>query len=748
MSNYFAMHLKRALAFAAAACLVGGTAHAQTPPPSSRQSIVIARVEAPPKIEDYIAGTNQAGTRVDGFLQRQPGDLTPSTEKTEAYLAYDDAHLYVAFVCHAADPSTIRARMSRRESVFSDDVVGIMLDTFNDKQRAYMFFATPLGIQADGITTDGQGDDMSFDTVWRSKGQLTDFGYVVTMAVPFKSLRFPAASGGAQSWGIALMRMQPFRDEQTFWPGITNRISGFAAQFADAKGLNSVSPGRNLQLIPYGTFTGARFLDRDVPAFDSETEGRAGVDMKVVLRDAMTLDLTANPDFSQVESDEPQVTVNQRFEVFFPEKRPFFLENAGFFNTPLNLFFSRRIRDPQFGARVTGKMGGWAVGGLAMDDRGPGHAVEATDPLYKDRAFSAVVRARREFGESSIGTLVSTRDFGPSSNRVASVDTRMKLSSAWFVDGQAVVSKTSPLTGPEVTDTAYSAQISKAGRRIGYQLNYQDVGGDFRVPLGFVPRTDIRQLTSFANLRWHPKSKFLNELGPNSFIQATWDRKGTLQDWTVRYPFSFNFKRSTGVFIRRQESMELFGGIKFREHENLIGVFTSVLKWMDASVFSATGARPNFFPPAGVLPSLANFQDLQVSLTFRPTSRLLVDQSYLFSHLGGRPESGQTGTIFDNDILRTKVNYQFSREFSLRAIVDYNGILPDPSRVALERNKHLTGDLLFTYLLTPGTAVYVGYTDGYDNLTVDPLRGIRPINNPTTSTGRQFFVKASYLFRF
>jgi hypothetical protein len=737
----------RLFALGAAASLMGGAAHAQTAPPPAKQSVVIRRVEAPPKIEDYVAGVNPAGARVDGFLQRRPGDLTPSSERTEAYLAYDDEHLYVAFVCRAADPSSIRARMSRRESVFSDDVVGLILDTFNDKQRAYMFFATPLGIQADGITTEGQGDDMSFDTVWRSKGQLTDFGYVVTMAVPFKSLRFPASSG-PQSWGIALMRMMPAHDEQVFWPGITNRISGFASQFAEAKGLENVSPGRNLQVIPYGTFTGARFLDRHTSAFDSETVGRGGVDVKVVLRDAVTLDLTANPDFSQVESDEPQVTVNQRFEVFFPEKRPFFLENAGFFGTPLNLFFSRRLRDPQVGARVTGKVGGWAVGALAMDDRAPGHAVSKSDPLFGDRSFSAVVRARREFGESSVGTLVSSRDFGPSFNRVASVDTRLRLTSAWFFDGQAVVSRTKALTGEDLSDTAYSAAISKAGRRLTYQLNYQDVGGDFRVPLGFVPRTDIRQATSFATYRWRPKSRFLTDLGPNSFLQATWDRDGTLQDWLIRYPFNINFKRSTNIFVRRAESMERFGGVEFREHENFVGFFTSYLKWMDFSVFSSNGTKPNFFPPAGVAPSLASFQDLSVGMTFRPTSRLLVDETYLYSHLGARPESGHTGTIFDNHIVRTKVNYQFSRELSLRAIVDYNGVLPDPTRVALDRTKHVTGDLLLTYLLTPGTALYIGYTDGYDNFALDPVAGIRTTRSPTTSTGRQFFVKSSYLFRF
>src|SRR6185295_10849684 len=208
-----------------------------------------------------------------------------------------------------------------------------------------------------------------------------------------------------RAWGIALMRGIPANNEQAFWPGVTHTISSFASQMADVHGLTGISPGRNIQLIPYGTFTGARFLDDST--FDSKADGRVGLDAKIVAHDVVTLGLTANPDFSQVESDEPQVTINQRFEVFFPEKRPFFLENAGYFQTPINLFFSRRIRDPQIGARATGKLGGWAAGALAIDDRAPGRALEAVDPQYGDRAVNGVVRVRRELGESSFGALIT-----------------------------------------------------------------------------------------------------------------------------------------------------------------------------------------------------------------------------------------------------------------------------------------------------------------------------------------------------
>ena len=654
---------------------------AQTVP--GRQALTIPRVTTPPRLEDYLSGERRDGVSADAFLQREPQDLTPATERTEVYVSYDDTSLYAVFVCHATDPSRIRARMSRREQIFNDDFVGLFLDTFNDRQRAYEFLASPLGIQLDGILTEGTGDDFSFDTIWQTRGRLTPFGYVVWMSIPFKSLRFPSAAEGEPTWGVAFMRGIPVKSENVFWPGQTRRISSFTNQFADLHGLQGVTAGRNIQLIPYGTFTGARFLDRNAAKYDSQNDGRAGVDAKIVAKDSLAFDFTLNPDFSQVESDEPQVTINQRFEVFFPEKRPFFLENSAYFQTPVTLFFSRRIRDPQLGARMTGKIGRWAVGAIALDDRAAGRAVSDTEQIG----------------------------------------------------------------GQRLRDATYSANVGRDSRQFSYQLDYTDIGKDFVTTLGFIPRTDIRQATQFVTYRWRPKTGALLSYGPNSFVQATWDHTGQLQDWSVRFPFEMNFKSQTGVFVRRTEGMERFSGIEFREHENLFSFFTSYLRWMDVGIFALTSTRPNFFPAQGLTPFIANARDAQLSLTFRPASGLLLDETYIYSHLDSGQALGPTRTIFDNHIVRSRANYQFTREFSLRAIVDYNAVLSDSSLVALDRTKHLSADILLTYLVHPGTALYIGYTDGYDSIAIGPS-GLRPSRNPTTSTGRQFFVKTSYLFRF
>jgi Domain of unknown function (DUF5916) len=730
------------LVCAMAILLCAGSVPAAAQAPAPRKRIEIPRVEAAPKLDDYATGGG-AGVAVTEFLQREPGDLVPVSDPTTAYLSYDQDNLYVAFVCKSANPSSIRARMSRRESIFDDDFVGVHLDPFREQQRAYMFFSNPIGIQADGVTSEGSGDDMSYDAVWSSAGRRTADGYVVLMAIPFKSLRFPSGTDPS-AWGIALQRAIPTRSESSFWPGITNRISGFSSQFGDLEGVRGASPGRNVQVIPYGTFAGARFLDEATDARANQTDFRAGLDAKLVLKDKISVDATVNPDFSQVESDEPQVTINQRFEVFFPEKRPFFLENADYFQTPITLFFSRRIRDPQAGTRVTGRVGRWALGALAMDDRQPGRAVDAASDAFGDRALNTVVLARRDFSnQSRLGFMATSREFAGSSNNVGSVDTRIRLNPRLFAEGQAFVTEDTALDKTSTTGGGLWLALHRSGRRFTDDVYYQDLSPGVHAPLGFVPRTDIRQVQQFATLRWRPKKGPVTQYGPNMFVQGTWDHAGTLQDWIVRFPFNLQIGQSF-LFARHAQMMERFAGVDYREFENVVNASSSVISWMSVGGSYSAGTRPNFYPATGVPVSLADFTDASLGLTFRPLSRLLLDETYLYSRL-----SQPSASIFNNHIVRSKVNYQFTRALSLRGILDYNGVLPNETLVALERRKHLSADLLLTYLLHPGTAVYIGYTDGYDNLRKDPANGGLTLGGPPTlSTGRQVFVKSSYLFRF
>jgi hypothetical protein len=326
----------------------------------------------------------------------------------------------------------VRAQLARRENIYDDDLVQVMLDTFHDERRAYSFVVNPLGVQLDRFYAEGQGFDDSFDTLWHSDGRLTDRGFVVWIAIPFRSMRFPTTGG---RWGIVLQRIIPRLNEVQFWPYVSSRISGRLNQEASVDGLREISPGRNIQLIPYGIYNAYRALDqRDPsrPSFTGESlDGSVGPDAKFVVKDRLVLDFTVNPDFSQVESDQPQNTVNQRFEVFFPEKRPFFLENSSFFNTPINLLFTRRIGDPQFGTRATGKLGSCAVGLLFADDQGPGRSVADTDPLRGERAYFGVARVSRDIlKNSSVGVIYTERRFVNEYNRVGGADFRFKFGPA------------------------------------------------------------------------------------------------------------------------------------------------------------------------------------------------------------------------------------------------------------------------------------------------------------------------------
>jgi hypothetical protein len=721
------------------------------------KNVGIPKIARKPVLEDFVNGAGRDDMkRIDDFRQRQPADGEPASYPTAAWLGYDDKNLYVAFMCHSPADQT-RARMAKREDIFDDDWVAVILDTYHDHQRGYEFFVNPLGIQADALEGLNSGEDFSFDTLWYSEARVTPDGYAALMTLPFKSLRF--SSSQMQTWGLGLGRHIPPKNETSFWPFITNRISGFNTQLGDASGLESISAGRNLQFIPYGAYGRSHFLDipdQGLPSYRTKTDFRGGLDAKAVLRDSLTLDVALNPDFSQVESDDPQVTVNQRYEVMFPEKRPFFLENSNYFSTPENLFFSRRIADPEFGARLTGKLGNWSVGMLGIDDRAPGAALAETNPHKGERAAIGVVRVLREFRkESSVGLLVTDREFAGGFNRVAAIDSHFKINENWTLTGQATTSRTRRQEGAGFSGNALYGGISGYSRKYSYDLEYVDRGDGFHTDLGFIPRTGIRELTQFARRTFHPKSKRLLSLGPNLWMRGAMDHRGVQQDWSVNP--GFDIEMAGGTFLRMEysQSFERFNGVNFRLGGFSFGGRTEYLKRVSFDLGYSKNSKINYSAPAAIGPFLGDESEYEVELTIRPTSRLKMDQVYYYTRLATRPDSFRgalvrPATAFINHLARSRLNYQFNRRLSLRMIVDYNAVLENAALVSLERQKRITGDVLLTYLLHPGTALYIGYTDRLENLTLRPGSppAVYRTGDPNTTTGRGFFMKLSYLLRF
>ena len=719
-----------------------------------KQTIRIPRAGHAPRLEDFINGhPGDAGLEITDFRQRKPLDGAPSSQPTTAFLSYDDHNLYVVFVCKA-DPRTLRAHMVKREDIAGDDSVSVSLDTFHDGQRAYEFFANPLGIQLDGITAEGvDDDDFSFDTVWQSKGRITKDGYVVMFSIPFKSLRFHSRSARGASWGIALGRIIPGNRELSTWPLLTEKIEAYVPQFATMQAPEHAHAARNMEFVPYVFAAGEKFLDSNAsnaasPAMKTQKTYRGGLDAKIVLHDALTLDATVNPDFSQVESDEPQVTTNQRYEVFFPEKRPFFLENSDYFDTPESLLFTRRIVDPQYGLRLTGKVGNWKVGFLGVDDRAPGLLEPVGSPLHGDHAEIFAGRLQRIFnGSSNLGVMFTRRQFGGASTSLWSVDSRLKLGPNWVLASQFMQSGVIVPGAPIDLGNAIFAELRHVGRRFNSSTTYQDRDANFAGnDLGFFRRTDIRQLRQNLSYQWRPEGGMLTSAGPLVSAQAAYDHNGVLQDWFADLPLQFNFKGPTSFSFGRTESFERYQGIGFRKQSSYVTFSTDKLRMVGLHASYAQGMEINFFPAAGVVPALGNATDASAGVTLKPISRLQLEEKYIFSRLG---DPIRRGVIFENHLLRSKLNYQLSRPMSFRVIVDYNGLAGNPLLADLERTKRLNYDFLFTYLLHPRTALYIGYSDRYENLLLNPASPLGLVRTADLShlTARQFFIKLSYAFR-
>ncbi|PYO86727.1 MAG: hypothetical protein DMD58_16110 [Gemmatimonadetes bacterium] len=646
------------------------------------------------------------------------------------------------FVCRD-DPTKVRGSVARREEIAADDQVVLYLDTFRDRERAYFFMANPLGVQLDGVRTEGQDDDLSWDAVWQSDGRLTPDGYVVRMTIPFRSLRFPRAP--VQTWGVALGRVIRRGNEESYWPFITKRVKGRVAQFAELQGLESISPPRNVQVNPYGTLARARFLDKDAAAHVTDGDQRAGLDAKIVLRDALTLDGTVNPDFSQVETDDPQVTINQRFEVFFPEKRPFFIENAGYFQTPVNLFFSRRIVDPGGGVRLTGKAGRWSLGAIAINDREPGR-VPAPDPLAGSRANAGALRLQHELGEeSTVGALVTDRELESNYARVVSLDTRLKLGRTWAATGQVMRSDLREGT-TESAGSGVLIDLTRDGRFLDYSGTFLALDPAFAAPLGFVERTGIRQTEHKWKYRVRPRGAAVLSYGPEVKVFYVWDPDGRQLDREFKAQFLVELVGQTELSVKRTELFERFENAPFRPYKTEASFSTEWLKWLALAATYGWGGDVNHDPASGLAPFLGRATEAELQLTLRPTPGLRVDQAAIESRLDTR--SG--ARVFTERQFRTKVNYQFSRFLSLRAIVDYKAAFGDTTLADIEDKRKWGADLLLTYLVNPGTAFYAGYTDRYENLAIGP--GSPPslfrTRSPDMSVGRQVFVKLSYLWRF
>jgi hypothetical protein len=752
-------------------------------------SLNIPRLPSAPKLGDFegmepVTNLARKMLHIDRFTQQEPRDGAPASQPTEAYLGYTDKNFYAVFLAFDKEPNKIRARMLRRELIDDDDQVGLWLDTFHDQRHAYYFYSNPYGIQQDGLFAESGGPDNTFDTVWHTTTKMSNQGYMVMIEVPFKSLRFKRQASSL-SWGVILTRVIPRNSEHSFFPPNSNRIQGMLTKEGTINGLTEISPSHNIQFIPYTSVGAFRALDERDPAADRFTgkhvEPKAGLDSKVVIKDSLVLDATLNPDFGQIESDDPQVTVNQRFEVFFPEKRPFFQENSNYFQTPLQLVFTRRIVDPLYGLRLTGKEGPWAIGAMLANDRSPGRSVIDSDPLSGQSAYFGVLRVNRELGKNnSIGFVYTDRELHTSPNtfcssvrceigfnRVGGVDAQFKINQNWQMNAQAVTSETKFQDGTHESGPAYQVFAERSSRSLEFNTMYQDISAGFDSETGFINRTDYRRFSNFFGPTFHTEGKYLTAHGPRIFQISLWDHNGTRLNHQLNPQYEWDFQRNSAFVIFNVWEHERLRPVDFsslttnRDYTHVIGgaqLNTQYFKWLNLSMEMDWGTATNFVPRTG--PPVLAFQNTGfVKATIRPTKGLTVENTYLMARL---LDQNTNFNIFNNHILRSKWNYQFTKEFSLRLIGQYNTTIANPFLTTLQTTKGFNGDVLFTYLLTPGTAIYAGYNSDLQNLDDRLLRvcaglpcapgqgfdGLLRTRKSFINDGRQIFIKLSYLFRY
>lgn len=504
----------------------------------------IQRFDTPPVVDGILTDTVwQQATVFGDFLQTQPGDNIAPSHPTEVLMGYDAKNLYIAFRI-IQTREKVRASVARRDNIFDDDYVGVYLDTFNSKRQAYCLFFNPLGVQADGTFTEGNGEDYSLDIVMNSKGVLTPDGFTIEIAIPFKSLRYEA--GKDKSWGMHVFRRLKYaNNELNSWMPVNRSVSGSLNQAGQITGLDGIETSRQIEITP--SFTLSETGRRTRFTFNNDPNGRYvndglkgefGVTAKIGLTPTITLDFAYNPDFAQVEADAPVSTANVRFPIFFPEKRPFFLERIDIFESSLDLVNTRAIVDPDIAAKLTGRHGKNTFGIMYASDNAPGNyskderqsllnciGARINDPdrscglerFINQNADIGVLRLKRDVGkENSLGFFATTYNFVDLHNNTASVDGRFRFDKKTVATFQLA----GTTSRRNFYEPALDSDVYRTGNGIGYNvylersdrnlyMNYLAYGRskDYAADVGFTPRTDTNYLGSFIRYKTDPDAK-------------------------------------------------------------------------------------------------------------------------------------------------------------------------------------------------------------------------------------------------
>jgi hypothetical protein len=701
--------------------------------------IPIFKTDTPPVIDGKLDDPLwRQATRFDNFITFKPDYGKPTSEKTAVLMAYDREYIYFAFDCLDSEPSKIKASMAKRDGIDMDDWIGVVLDTFGDQQGGYLFEVNPLGVQLDGrINSDGNGDS-SFDTIWESKASINGQGYSAEMAVPFKSLRYPFKK--KLTMGLLVSRFIGRKSEQTSFPELKPEGGAIMTQ-AQKIELSDVKFERPLEFIPaltydQGSTHSAGVMKSTAKNTDFSLTGKVG------LTSDLTLDAAYNPDFSQVETDAGQIDVNLRYSIYYPEKRPFFLEGMENFsfatameaNTVGAIVYTRAITDPLLGVKLTGKIGSQNVlsGIFSLDEYAGDLAAEEgnTDLAGRNAVFSILRYKRQMSGDNYVGGFFTDRSFAGERNSVGGIDGRWRLNNTSFFEYSFFKSSSRAL------DASHGDQGHSLGLRYNFSnrhwnvdLGFFDLSNDFRIDTGYVTRTGITMAPAFVSYSLYPKSKFFQRIDTFWWSYHLLDKHSDLFETYNHLVLRFNMPRQSQVRFDAILGNEVYADQRFSLSGWRLMGYTQILK----QLYLEGGFRHSnriYYDPESPFQGRGVTADL--FLLFQPFDKLSTSLGLSYTDFS-RSSNGEK--IYDYTIWRSRTTLQMNRFLFFRAIIEYNNYY-----------KKISTDLLASFTYIPGTVIYLGYGSINEKIRWQE-NGYVPADD-YLQTRKSFFFKASYLWRF
>ena len=727
----------RSLGIAVLALLLSGTASAQD------TAFRATRLTEPPKVDgvlDDAAWTQVAVMPNDGWASYNPnrGDKMPDAYRTEVRVAYDDRNIYFAFHCFDNEPDKIRTNVSKRDSAFNDDWFAISLDSAGTGQSAYHLFTNPSGSQMDALNTSASGEQFDADMVWYSAAKTTSDGYVIELQIPLQTLRFRGSD--EVRMGFVMFRKVSRIGVSYAWPEMLPGQWVFDRPSRIT--FSNLKPRRLVEVLPSVTYNISQereSSDRWAPSDDKYNIGASG---KFGITSGITLDGTINPDFSQVESDAFQVQVNQRFPVFFSEKRPFFMEGMGLFNIAgaggdgnmRTAVHTRRIIDPIFGSKVTGTLGKTTFGVLNAADDKPDPLDETLEHAERNKVYTiarATYALRRSdyFGGIFTHTYHDGRD-----NMVAGGDLSLRLSATQNFNATFLSTRTGERLGPTTSGNSAQASYGYETRRINFGTQIEHYGRDFQMDTAFYNRTGFTAGWSFGEINFYPRSGtdfWIQRIHPFYFTKIGYDDIQGGKEAMINAGIRFNLTRQGFINISHISGHEPWQGTDY-DFSNKLNFFGAmqVTRWLN--VFGGGGSGLSiYYDPVDHFQGRSWFA--HAGFDFQPNQHLtfsLNGNSISFD----RADTG--APVYDVTIVNTRTTYQFNKHFLARFLAQYDSSA-----------KRVLTDLLASYEFVPGTVFHAGYGSLFEKDREFP--DAPPVSSSDyLMVNRGLFLKASYLKRF